>query len=181
MINWKGAVILLAIVTVLAVHLYQTRGQTGPPGPVAKTFVGCTSADTVELQLTRAVDGKVVDLKRPTSVDHWSIVGAAGGPANDSDVDGILTELHTLMPSDRKNRYSAALIEMAITGWTRCINAPTATPRPLPNSATSATINKVTSQYTPAGCTQPIRLAMINTSAPRTKVMINCNRSYPPI
>lgn len=100
MINWKGAVILFAIVAVFGVHLYQTRAQPGLAGPVAKTFVGCTAADTVELQLTRAADAKMVDLKRPTRLDHWSIGGAAGGPANDSEVDGILTELHTLIPSD---------------------------------------------------------------------------------
>ena len=99
MINWKGAAVLLAIVGVFAAYLYQTRPQSHPAGPSGRAFLGCTAGDSIALEMTGA-DGKTVDLQRATSLGNWSIKTVPPGPARDSDVDGLITQLHTLTPSD---------------------------------------------------------------------------------
>ena len=108
MVNWKGAIVLVALVVVAGVYLFQTRPLATPSTPSAPAFWGCTAGAAVELTVARASGGSL-DLRRSAATAGWAFVGPPTAPAVDATVDRLLTDLTTLAPTDTLPRAAAGV------------------------------------------------------------------------
>jgi hypothetical protein len=94
LINWKAAVVLLAVLAGLAVYAFQTRPHSSAPKPMPALFP-CHTNETVDLRLS-SPDGKVVAVHRASPVEEWRLTQPSTGPADGAAVVDVLLTANQL-------------------------------------------------------------------------------------
>jgi len=88
LINWKGALVLVAVLAGLAVYAFQSRPQPSSAKPAPALFP-CSATDAVELRVSGA-DGRAPDLRILSPSLDWQLTEPVVGPADQAAVNDLL-------------------------------------------------------------------------------------------
>ena len=97
MINWKVALLLVAVLVGLAVYAFQSRPQPKPAKPTPALFP-CAAADAVDLRIS-SPDGKLTELHLAFD-GTWQQTAPVAASADPAAVSDLLLTASTLQSSD---------------------------------------------------------------------------------
>jgi hypothetical protein len=110
-INWRAAVVLVAVLIGLGVYAFQTRPQPPAPAKPSPALFPCDTTETIDLRLT-GLAGKAMAVHRSSPSEDWQLTQPGPGPADNAAVNDLLATAYQL----RASASQAAVPNMSALG-----------------------------------------------------------------